>query len=58
MYKLVANGEHENHFQMRGTLIACVKRAMRLHARLGMICGVYRQDGTEIREAARRLPLP
>ena len=58
MYKLVANGGG-NHFQMTGTLIECVKRGVRLHARLGMDCGVYRRwDGTEIRNRPYLVPLP
>lgn len=50
MYKLIAELDANNRFLMTGTLIACVKTATRLHKRLGYDCGVYRQDGTEIRE--------
>lgn len=50
MYKLIAELDANNRFLMTGTLIECVIAAIRLHRRLGYNCGIYRQDGTEIRE--------
>lgn len=56
MYVLIADGI-AGHFLTSGTLPHCYKLAARLHARLGMDCGIYRPDGTEIREQPRTIPL-